>query len=176
MAKPGVDVEALYRQYGPAIFRRAAALVRDETEAMDVTQDTFMAFLKMADRLRGDAQPFTVLYQIATNQSFERLRRTARWSKRVTPLPENIDEDAVPPPPAVDASKRIDAAHDLALLTKGEDAEATSAAALYFVDGCTTEEIAQSLGLSRKTVGKLLVQFSERARKRAARLAPGAYE
>jgi DNA-binding transcriptional regulator LsrR (DeoR family) len=64
----------------------------------------------------------------------------------------------------------VDAAHDLIQLTRGESTQAVAAAWLYHVDGNTTEEVAQALNLSRKTVGKLLARFSERARKRAARL------
>lgn len=46
-----------------------------------------------------------------------------------------------------------------------------TAAYLYFVERYTTEEIGQTLGLSRKTIGKYLAGFAERAQKRAARLA-----
>ena len=40
---------------------------------------------------------------------------------------------------------------------------------LYFVEGYTTEEVAQALDLSRKTVGRALAAFAERANKRSER-------
>jgi len=45
-----------------------------------------------------------------------------------------------------------------------------NAAYMYFVERYTTEEIGQALGLSRKTIGKYLAGFTERARARAERL------
>jgi RNA polymerase sigma factor (sigma-70 family) len=171
------DLEGLYRQFAPSVRRRAVSLLRDEQEALDVTQETFLAYVKMAETLRGDARPFTVLYQIATFQALDRLRRRARWNAILRPdqMPETDDADSPLPQPAtvVDDSKRVEAAQDLAILTYGEDHQTMTAACLYHVEGCTTEEIAEMLDLSRKTVGRLLAQFSERARKRAARLAPG---
>jgi len=176
MALSRQEAEALYRRYAPAVNRRALSLLRDEQEALDVTQETFLAYLKGADKLRGEAQPFTVLYQMATYQALDRLRRRARWHAVVKPMdPPAGEEDAeLPEPPSLeDDTKRVEAAQDLALLTKGEDQQTLTAATLYYVEGCTTEEVAQVLEVSRKTVGRLLAQFAERAQKRAARFAPG---
>ena len=103
-----------------------------------------------------------------------RLRRKARWRNVLPAMPETDEGESVPETPAESVGvARVDAAQDLALLTRGEDEQTLTAASLYFVEGCTTEEIAQMLGLSRKTVGKLLAQFTTRAKKRAARLDEG---
>jgi len=177
MALSRQDAEALYRRFAPAVQRRALSLLRDEQEALDVTQEVFLGYLKTADKLRGEAQPFTVLYQMATYQALDRLRRKARWNAVVKPMdpPASSDGEAEVPdaPTPVDDAKRVEAAQDLALLTHGEDEQTLTAATLYYVEGCTTEEVAQVLDVSRKTVGRLLAQFSERAQKRAARFAPG---
>ncbi len=179
MSAKGAELEALYRRHAPAIHRRALSLVKDPQEALDVTQEVFLAYLNGAHRLRGEAQPFTVLYQIATYQSLDRLRRRSRWHKRLAPVAPLVNDEGETEEPdvpvAAEGAARVEAMQDLALLTQGEDAETLTAASLYFVEGHTTEEIAQALDVSRKTVGKLLAQFSERARKRAARLAPGAF-
>lgn len=162
----------LYRRYAPAIHRRAKALLRgDETEAHDVTQDVFLGYFKNASRLRGEAAPFTVLYQMATYQAVDRLRRRSRWSGRLTSL--SVDEDAEGPalqvPSADDGAARVEAFGDLSLLTQGEDEQTLTCATLYFVEGYTTDEIAQTLDISRKTVGRALAAFAERAKKRAER-------
>ncbi len=166
------ELTELYRRFAPAVFRRARSLLGgDEHEANDVVQEVFFAYVKNQSRLRGEAAPFTVLYQMATYQAVDRLRRAARWSGRLTSL--SVDEDAEGPalqvPSADDGAARLEAARDLALLTEGEDEQTLTCALLYFVEAYTTEEIAQSLGISRKTVGRALAAFSTRAQKRAAR-------
>ena len=42
-----------------------------------VTQDVFLGYFKLDGKLTGAASPFTVLYQMATYQSVDRLRRRA---------------------------------------------------------------------------------------------------
>ncbi|MFP2911103.1 RNA polymerase sigma factor, partial [Pyxidicoccus sp. 3LFB2] len=80
------DLAALYRRFGPAVHRRALSLTRDAEEALDVTQDTFLAYMNVRRTARDEASPFTVLYQIATYRAVDRVRRRARWSGRLGPL------------------------------------------------------------------------------------------
>jgi RNA polymerase sigma factor (sigma-70 family) len=165
----------LYRRYAPAIQRRALRLLGDESESYDVTQEVFLAYWRGRAKLRGEAAPFTVLYQMATFQAVDRLRRRARWSGRLSSL--SVDEDVDGPAfqvPAPEAGvKQVEAANDLALLTKGEDEQTLTTALLYFVEGYSTEEIAATLDVSRKTVGRTLAAFAERAQKRAVRFGTG---
>lgn len=163
----------LYRRFGPAVNRRAQSLVGDPQAAFDITQETFLAYMQKRASLRGDAQPFTVLYQIATYKAVDHLRSRARWSgvMKAFDVPE---DDAAERELELATShegeqRRVEAAQDLALLTRGEDEEVLTAAFLYFVEAHTTEEVAQVLDLSRKTVGKMLQRFAERAQKRSAR-------
>jgi len=170
-------VEELYRRFGPALHRRALSLTRDAEEALDITQDTFLAFVKEPDLLRGEASAFTVLYQICTFKAVDRLRRRARWSGRLGEL--TVEEDAPAQHEAEVASahggglEQVEAAQDLALLTQGEKPRTLTAALLYFVEGYSMEEIGEVLGLTRKTVGRLLEEFATRARKRGARFDHG---
>ncbi|MHB8872949.1 MAG: RNA polymerase sigma factor, partial [Myxococcaceae bacterium] len=129
---------------------------------------------------RGEAAPFTLLYQIATCQAVDRLRKRARWTGRLGAMSvEEEDERAAEAEVATaheGGMAQVEAAQDLALLTHREQPEVVTAAYLYFVEGHTTEEVGQVLDLSRKTVGKLLAGFAERARKRNARLDPATGE
>jgi RNA polymerase sigma factor (sigma-70 family) len=170
----GARLAALYRRFGPAIHRRARAVLRDEQEALDVTQDTFLAYMRGEASLRGEAQPFTVLYQIATYKAVDRLRRNSRWSSASGSLDIKDDEDSERPG-AWTAShqggmERVEALRYLALLTEGEKPQTLTAAVLYFVEGHTLEEVAKALDLSRKNISELLHRFAERARRRGARL------
>jgi RNA polymerase sigma factor (sigma-70 family) len=158
----------LYRRYAPAVFRRALSLLGgDEATAKDVTQDVFLGYFKTQSRLTGAAQPFTVLYQ-----SVDRLRSRARWHGKMSSLSheEEGEGPAVQVPANDGGVERVEATHDLALLTKGEDEQTLTCAVLYFVEGYTTQEIAETLDLSRKTVGRALAAFAARANKRSERL------
>ncbi len=176
-ADAGADhLTELYRRYGPGIHRRARFLLGDADEALDVTQDTFLAYMRAEAGLRGQASPFTVLYQIASHKAVDRLRRRSRWSGRLGAL--DVEEEAAEDPGRrLEAHpgglERVEAMQDLALLTHGEEPQTLTAALLYFVEEHTLEEVAQVLDLTRKTVSKLLQQFCERARKRSLRLEPG---
>jgi RNA polymerase sigma factor (sigma-70 family) len=164
---------ALYRRFGPAIHRRARAILRDDQEAFDVTQDTFLDYMRYQASLRGEASAFTVLYQIATNKAVDRLRRNSRWSGVLGPLDIREDEHCARPGPWASSGEgglaRVEALRDLSLLTEGESPQAISAAVLYFAEGYTMQEIAQTLDLHRKAVSALLHKFAERARQRSVR-------
>lgn len=54
---------------------------------------------------------------------------------------------------------RIAAASELAMLTQGLDDEVVAIAVMSLVDGLTQEQIAEALGLSRRTIVKRLKKF-----------------
>lgn len=155
----GEDVAELYRRHAPALHRRCASIVGNPDDARDLVQETFARYL--AAKQRGDA-PFAVLYRIATNAAIDRLRR------RKTRSEDELDAE-VHAGGSADAA-RIDNAHDLAVLTKGLSEEELTVAVLHHLDGYTQDAIAESLSLSRRTVGKILVRFEEHVKKRAARI------
>ncbi len=168
------DVEGLYRQYGPAIFRRCRALLGSDAEAQDCLQDTFVGYLKGS--WRGEAQPFTVLYRIATCQAIDRLRKRGRWFGRASELSlRDDDSDTTLEQQASnwatfrhthDENERVEWAHDLAVVTQREDDFTVAAATMHWVEGYTLEEIAQTLGVTRKTVSTRLTRFIERVAQR----------
>ena len=54
MARPGAQVDELYRRFGPAIFRRCLKLLRDPAEAEDATQEVFVRVFRSLDRFTSD--------------------------------------------------------------------------------------------------------------------------
>ena len=74
-----MDLDLLYRRYGPMVMRRCRRILRDEEEARDAAQDVFVQLLMRQKRLRDDA-PSSLLYRMATNllpQSHPRRRKEA---------------------------------------------------------------------------------------------------
>ena len=162
------SVADLYRRHAPTLQRRCASIVGNPDDARDLVQETFARFLAAGDRF-ADATPFAVLYRIATNASIDRLRRKKTASE------DELDSDA-PGSPITGAggdpsttARRVDALHDLVFLTKGLTEEEVTVAVLHHLDGYTQDGIAESLDLSRRTVGKILAKFEDHLKKRAAR-------
>ena len=62
-------------RHGPGIYRLALRLLRDEAEAEDVMQETFLSAFKAIDRFEGRSGLSTWLYRIAYNAAMMRLRR-----------------------------------------------------------------------------------------------------
>lgn len=64
----------LVRRHQKRIFRLAVHMLRDTTEAEDVTQETFVRAYQALARFQGNSQPYTWLYRIAVNLSLNIIR------------------------------------------------------------------------------------------------------
>ena len=79
-----VNVEELYTRYGPMVYRRCKALLKDDQAAEELMQETFIQILRRQDVLEVHA-PSSLLYRTATNLCLNRIRAKAR-------RPEDPDE------------------------------------------------------------------------------------
>ena len=70
--------EELVDRYEDKIFRLAFRFVRNETEAKEIVQDTFLLVWRKLDTFKGDAQFGSWLYRVATNTALMRLRAQRR--------------------------------------------------------------------------------------------------
>jgi len=144
-----MDVEALYRKYGPMVMRRCRQLLRDEDEALDATQDVFVQVLRHQRRLKAE-YPSSLLYRIATNLSLNRIRDRRRRPE--TPGEEFLQQVA----DADEVEPRLEARSMLATLF-GQQRESTrTMAVLHYVDGMTLEQVADEVGMSVSGVRKRL--------------------
>lgn len=157
------ELAALYRRCGAVIYRRCLKLLGDPAAAQDATQDVFIRFMKHKDDLdpRDDYLPW--IYRVATNHCLNQLRDDAR----LTALdPRSLPEAGAPGPAAVyperDLTRR---------LLRRFDETSQAVAVLSLVDGLSQDEVAEVLGTSRKTVGKKLRTFLERAQRFLGRAA-----
>ncbi len=162
VSKELASIEELYRQHAPTLYRRSRSLLGSDDEASDVVQESFVRYMN-AGYTKGSA--FALLYRIATNLSIDKLRGRARNQH------EPCDEHELPS--EIDTGSRVDGAMDLALLTRGLKDKYLEVAVLYHVDGYSQDEVAKSLGLSRRSVGKTLQRVSVHIKQRAARLGYG---
>jgi len=97
-------IEMLLRQYETGVFRLALSMVRDQAEANEITQETFVAALRSLRSYQEKKSFKGWLYTIALNQSrrylrkrriLERLRTTLTQIFRVDAQKQVSPEEAV---------------------------------------------------------------------------------
>jgi RNA polymerase sigma-70 factor (ECF subfamily) len=82
--------EELVDRYEDKIFRLAYRFVRNETEAKEILQDTFLSVWRKLDTFKGDAQFGCWHYRVATNAARMRLRAQRRHPEGST---EELPDD-----------------------------------------------------------------------------------
>ena len=144
-----VDVEELYRRYGPMVLRRCRKLLRDEEKAVDAMQDTFVQLLRHAETL-DDAAPSSLLYRTATNVCLNRLRGERR-------RPEDPEDELLLQLASLDDAEGASVARSVLDRIFGGEKESTRLiAVLHLLDGMTHEEVAREVNLSVSGVRKRL--------------------
>jgi RNA polymerase sigma-70 factor, ECF subfamily len=149
------ELEELYDRYAPGMYRRALALLRREADAWDAVQEACIRLIRGAASFRREAQPMTYVYRVTTNVCLNMLR-----SRAVREVPTQDEE----PELGVDALAPVECRDFLVKLSRELDERDLTVATLYYLDGMTQEEIAQVLGLSRKTIVRAVQRISGLAR------------
>ena len=152
-----LDVESLYRKYGPMVLRRCRSLLLDEERAMDAMQETFVKLIRYREKLT-DKAPSSMLYCIATNVCLNMMRTSRR-------RPQSAGDDSLE---WIASSEDVEARaldrHLLDSIFRTERASTRTMAVMHYVDGMTLEEVARHVGLSVSGVRKRLRLLKERSR------------
>ena len=148
---------ALYRGYGGAIYARCRRILGDHPTAQDATQETFMRVFKHIDRLPDAQHVLRWIYRIATNYCLNEIR-----GRKLRPAPvEHIPDGHAPGSPDDPIADR----ELVQRLVHHVPEKLRTVAWLYHVDGLEQAEVAEILGISRRTVVNRLAEFQERGRK-----------
>ncbi len=81
-ARDEAAVRAITQRYNRRLYRVARSILRDDTEAEDVVQETYVRAIAGLEHFRGDAAFGTWITRIAMNEALGRLRRrrpTVDW-------------------------------------------------------------------------------------------------
>ncbi len=160
---PRERVSELYKTYGPAIYRRCLRLLGDKEAARDATQEVFGKLMRDARKLESRDTALPWIYRVATNHCLNLRRNAGRRGEE--PLPEL----------EVPASEAPDTVPERQLVQRvlaRFDSQTQAVAVGVFVDGMEHEEVAQALGISRRTVARKLERFVGNARKYLLRSEP----
>jgi RNA polymerase sigma-70 factor (ECF subfamily) len=92
--------EVLMRRHNGALYRTARSIVRDDAEAEDIVQESYLLAYRKAGSFRGEASLSTWLTRIVVNEATGRLRKTRRRADIIELVPglggiEADEEDAM---------------------------------------------------------------------------------
>ena len=159
------QVATLHRRYGAMVHQRCRALLRHPEAAEDAAQEVFVRVLERLDQFRNESSPVTWLYRVTTNICLDRLRRERRNREvELTPVVSNALADGAVPADRLAASRE-----EHRLVFKDVDQKTMQILVHLHFDEMTQAEIAETMGLSRKTIYNKLERLRRRRRKREAR-------
>jgi RNA polymerase sigma-70 factor (ECF subfamily) len=152
-------IEALYRQYGPLVLGRARRLLGNDQAADDALQEVFVRVVRGYDAFRRDASPVTWLYRITTNYCLNLLRDAARRERRFAEggRDPELGASGAPRPGTQESlpEQRLAVAQIVANVSE----DLWEIAVYGYVDCMSHEEIARTMGVSRRTIGNRLKEF-----------------
>jgi RNA polymerase sigma-70 factor, ECF subfamily len=176
-AKNG-DLEAfseLVKRYDRNVFRIAQHITHNEEDAQDVVQDAFLKAYQNLEQFQGNSKFYTWLVRIAVNEALMRLRK--RRNDRTVSLDEDVEtEEGTMPREVADWSpnpEQIYGQSELGDILKktiqGLPPGFRTVFVLRDIEGLSTEETAEMLGLSVPAVKSRLLRARLQLRERLAK-------
>ena len=157
-ARDQLAVRAITKRYNRRLFRLARSILRDDAEAEDVVQESYVRAFTGLDLFRGDASFGTWITRIAVNEALGRLRRrrpTIDWEtyseNRTTAQVIDFPASAV----SNDPERMMAQSEVRAVLERAIDELPDAFRAVFvarIVEGLTIEETADLFGLKPETV------------------------
>jgi RNA polymerase sigma-70 factor (ECF subfamily) len=141
-----LDFEELVDCHYAALYRFALSLTQNQTEAGDLTQQTFFLWATKGHQLRDPAKVKTWLFTTLHREFLAQRRRQSRFAHE--PLDEAMDSLPLLEPELV---RRLDAAAVVRLLRE-VDAVFRAPVALFYLEDHSYKEIAEILQVPLGTV------------------------
>ncbi len=164
--------EQLVRKYDRNVFRIANHITQNREDAEDVVQDAFLKAFQNLGQFQGQSKFYTWLVRIAVNEALMRLRR--RRPERMVSLDEDINtgEDTIPrevadwAPNPEQLYNQSELRDILQKTIQGLPPSFRTVFVLRDVEGLSTEETADALGLSIPAVKSRLLRARLQLRER----------
>ncbi len=154
----------LVNRYASKIYRTVRHITKNDHDAEDVLQETFLKAYSRLDQFKGDAKFYTWLTRIGVNQALMKLRQ--RKDGKFLPLDQQVDteEGSIQreiPSGDADPEQQFEREELRSLLSSGIDSLPESyrvVLVLRDIEGLSTDETAKSLGLSVSAVKSRLLR------------------
>jgi len=151
----------LVERHQRRVYAIALAMVRDENDARELSQEAFLRVFRSLDQFKGGSSFFTWLYRIVTNLSIDLMRRPGRRDAELHENRDSLDPADEAFAPLV---SHVDGADPFRTARRREIAgrlqEALDALPPYHlgvilmreVEGMSYEEMAAAMGVSKGTI------------------------
>jgi RNA polymerase sigma-70 factor (ECF subfamily) len=164
--------ESLVKRYDRNVFRIAQHITQNREDAEDVVQDAFLKAYTNLGQFQGQSKFYTWLVRIAVNEALMRLRR--RRPERMVSLDEDVktEEDSMPreiadwTPNPEQQYNQAELKDILSRTIQGLPTSFRTVFVLRDVEGLSTEETAEALGLSIPAVKSRLLRARLQLRER----------
>src|SRR5512141_1664674 len=164
--------EQLVKRYDRNVFRIAQHITQNREDAEDVVQDAFLKAYTNLKQFQGQSKFYTWLVRIAVNEALMKLRR--RRPERMVSLDEDVktEEDSVPrevadwSPNPEQQYTQAELKEILSKTIQGLPPSFRTVFVLRDVEGLSTEETADALGLSVPAVKSRLLRARLQLRER----------
>jgi RNA polymerase sigma-70 factor (ECF subfamily) len=145
--------ELIMRRHNQRLFRLARSIVKDDTEAEDVVQETYVRAFAALSTFEGRSQLGTWLGRIALNEALGRMRR--REPNRDLALYDLVDGETMPIAPSPSPEQQASDEELRPLLEASIDALPTSFRTVFVlraVEQLSVQETAELLEILPETV------------------------
>jgi RNA polymerase sigma-70 factor (ECF subfamily) len=156
IARDEAAVRAIMQANNRRLYRLARGILRNDGEAEDVVQETYVRAFTHLKQFRGDSSLSTWLSRIAMNEALGRLRRR-RPGVNIESLPQGaLEAQIIQFPLASDDPEKSMAQREIQHVVEHAIDELPEAFRLVFItrviEGMNVEETAEILGVKPETV------------------------
>ena len=147
----GKELKKIYNEAYKAVYWTAMSLLRNEADAEDIVQDTFVSFIESYSDLTDTAKTTALLKKIAANKCLDRIKlaKTDNMDEEFFDNVEAVPEDFLPDS-IVESDEMRRIVMDIINNSLSEDVRRTLI--LFYFDEMSTKEIAEALGVPQGTV------------------------
>ena len=150
-----INIEELYKKYGPMVLRRCRYLLKNEEKALDAMQDVFVNLISNCEKIENTYMS-SLLYRIATNVCLNIIRDEKKRPETAGNEIFNYIADYNDPADNISVRDFID------LIFRDEKPSTKEIAIMLYIDRMTLEQTAHQSGLSVSGVRKRMRILKEK--------------
>ena len=149
------ELEQIYNEAYKAVYWTAMSLLRNEADAEDTVQDTFISFINSYSDIKDTSKVVPLLKKIAANKCLNRLKlsktdtKDEEFFENVEAVPEDFLPDSI-----VESAESRKIIMDIIENSLSDDIRRTLI--LFYFDEMSTKEIARTLEVPEGTVRRRL--------------------